>query len=487
MKEERNLPAGIPDIVLAQFNEFLAERLGLYFPEKRRHELKRGISAAAFAFGFEDMESCIRWLMSSHLSNCQIDILASHLTVGETYFFRDKNIFEALEKHIIPELINSRKTSDKRQQIRIWSAGCSTGEEPYSIAILLDKMGCHLRDWHVTILGTDINSNFLRKALEGIYSEWSFRDTPSWVKERYFKHSKDNRFEVLPHIKKMVRFSQLNLAEETYPSVINNTNAMNVIFCRNVLIYLSPEQKEKVIQRLFRSLQPGGWLITSPAEAVPALYSQFTKLNYNGTILFKKNDMQTYLINNSETTPLITGNFLPSNSSFEYLPEHTGVFQTDLSEKTAVQSIDDGVLDDAQTSNGDSRNDIKMAHLARICANQGKLNEALECCEKAICADKLNPGLYYLLATILQEKGLVEEAIVSLKRALYLDQNFVLAHFALGNITMRQGNHLESEKHYRNALTLLSRYAQGDILPESEGITAGRLSEIIANIIGNWK
>lgn len=485
MKEERKITGGIPDIVLAQLNEFLAERLGLYFPEKRRHELKRGISAASMDFGFEGIESCIRWLMSSHLSNYQIDILAGHLTVGETYFFRDKKIFEVLEKHIIPELINSRTLSEKRQQIRIWSAGCSTGEEPYSIAILLDKMAYYLKDWHITILGTDINSNFIQKALEGIYSEWSFRDTPPWIKERFFKHPKDNRFEVLPHIKRMVRFSQLNLAEETYPSVINNTNAMNVIFCRNVLIYLSHEQKEKVIQRLFRSLKPGGWLITSPAETSPALYSQFTKLNYNGTILFKKNDMQTFFINNSEATVSITDNNLLGDSSLQYQPKYTDIFQTDLSEKTTVQSVDDGILNDPQASNGDSHNDIKMSQLARVCANQGKLNEALEWCEKAICADKLEPGLYYLLATILQEQDQVEEAIVALKRALYLDQNFVLAYFALGNITMQQGNSLESEKHYRNALTLLNKYAQEDILPESEGITAGRLSEIIVNIIGS--
>ncbi|MDF9409185.1 tetratricopeptide repeat protein [Pelotomaculum isophthalicicum JI] len=423
--------------------------------------------------------------MSSHLSNYQIDILASHLTVGETYFYRDKKIFNVLEKHIIPELINSYNLLEKRQPIRIWSAGCSTGEEPYSIAILLDKMNYYLRDWHISILGTDINSNFLKKALEGIYSEWSFRDTPAWIKERFFKHSKDNRFEVLPHIKRMVQFAQLNLAEETYPSVLNNTSAVNVIFCRNVLIYLSHEQKEKVIQRLFRSLKPGGWLITSPAEAAPDLYSQFTKLNYDGTILFKKNDLQTNLINNFATIQSKTEKYLPGDSSLEYQPKYTDVFHADLSEKTTVQSFDDGVLIDAQASNEDSRNDSKMAYLARICANQGKLDEALECCEKAICADKLNPGLHYLFATILQEKEQVEEAIVSLKRALYLDPNFVLAHFALGNITMRQGNHLESKKHYKNALTLLTKYAQEDILPESEGITAGRLSEIIAGIIGS--
>ena len=113
---------------------------------------------------------------------------------------------------------------------------------------------------------------------------------------------------------------------------------------------------------------------------------------------------------------------------------------------------------------------------------RAKIKEALEWCEKAITADRLNPGLYYLKATILQEQGAIEEAIVSLKRALYLDQDFVLAHFALGNLALQGGNLKASGKHFNNALSLLKTYEQEEILPESEGITAGRLREIITGI-----
>ena len=108
--------------------------------------------------------------------------------------------------------------------------------------------------------------------------------------------------------------------------------------------------------------------------------------------------------------------------------------------------------------------------------------EALEWCEKAITTDRLNPGLYYLKATILQEQGAIEEAIVSLKQALYLDQDFVLAHFALGNLALQGGNLKASNRHFNNALSLLKTYEQKEILPESEGITAGRLREIITGI-----
>jgi chemotaxis protein methyltransferase CheR len=120
-----------------------------------------------------------------------------------------------------------------------------------------------------------------------------------------------------------------------------------------------------------------------------------------------------------------------------------------------------------------------MALLARAYANQGHLAAALEWCDKAIAADKLNAGLRYLRATIRQEQGANDEAMVSLKQALYLDPNFVLAHFALGNLALRQGKLKESDKHFANALWLLSAYRPEDVLPESEGVTAGRLMQII--------
>jgi len=474
---------GLSDIILSRLSEFLSDQMGLNFPKKRRRELERGISAAAREFGFGDTESCIRWLMSSQLSKNQIEILASHLTVGETYFFRDKKLFEVLENHILPELILSR--SGKGQRLRIWSAGCSTGEEPYSIAILLDKMIHNLKNWHVTILGTDINSHFIRKAIKGIYSEWSFRDTPAWVKKRFLKRStKEERFEVLPHIKKMVQFSYLNLAEDSYPSFINNTNAMDMIFCRNVLMYFSPQQKKKVVQRLFRSLAAGGWLFTSPAETSPTLFSKFIMLNFNGTVLYKKDNIKSLFIDDKEVTPSLSVKRPEVTSSLEFQPECFKTVQNDLSKKTAAQHADDNLLHNVPVPDELCLSDKTMAQLARVFANQGRLIEAQEWCKKAIVVDKLNPGLYYLLSTILQEQDQVEEAIVALKRALYLDQNFVLAHFALGNLALRQGNYYDSEKHYENALMLLNGYSKEDILPESEGITAGSLSEIIANIIG---
>ena len=481
----------ISDVLLSELSKFVALQMGLHFPKERWRDLERGICSATREFGFKDSESCIRWLTSSSLTRNQIEILASHLTVGETYFLREKKSFEVLEEHIFPELVRSRQNTEKR--LRIWSAGCATGEEPYSIAILLNKMIPALKDWNITILATDINPRFLQKASAGVYSEWSFRDTPILIKERYFKRTKEGSFEILPSIRELVSFSYLNLAEDSYPALLNNTNAMDIIFCRNVLMYFAQERQRQVIQKLYRCLVDGGWLIVSPSEISHVLFAQFTTVNFQGATFYKKQltGVRDYVevIDQQLEIKIQESKFM---KQFEPIPE------TELQKPDIRQPAIDPYMD-ALTLFGQGRyaeaaekialllslkqdDATAMALLARVHANQGKLSEALEWCEKAIASDKLNPGSHYLLATILQERGRFEEAAISLKRVLYLDQNFVLAHFALGNLTRLQGKLRESEKHFHNALSLLSAYRQENILPESEGITAGRMTEIINSI-----
>ena len=164
--------------LLSEFRTFVEKRLGLHFPEGRTRELERGIRFASREFGYEDADSCLRWLLSSPVSHGQIETLASHLTVGETYFFRDRGSFDALGEHVLPDLIRARK--GKEQRLRIWCAGCSSGEEAYSIAMSLDRILPDMEDWRVTILATDINPQGLERAARGVYRDWSFWGTPGW-------------------------------------------------------------------------------------------------------------------------------------------------------------------------------------------------------------------------------------------------------------------------------------------------------------------
>jgi chemotaxis protein methyltransferase CheR len=486
----------MPDTILTQFNDLIANRMGLNFPKERWADLERGVTSAAREFGYKDIDSCIRWLLSSNPSRTQIEVLASHLTVGETYFFREDKVFTTLEKHILANLIHDRRNTDRR--LRIWSAGCSTGEEPYSIAMLLSKMLPDLNDWNITILATDINPLSLKKAMTGVYGKWSFRDCPEWVREGYFTKMKEGCYEISPDIKKMVTFQYHNLSENIYPSLLNNTNAMDVIFCRNVLMYFVPDKARETVQNYYKCLIDGGCLIVSPCEVSMISHPQLNSTNLKTGIIFytKGSDsQQTYqTVNNdypyipSDIPPVLE--MTPCQDNKPYVIEDLKI---EIDEKSRDEETDkyeqasvlykQGYYGEAERlltkllSEKQSESE-PMTMLARIYANQGKLQEAIVWCQKAIELDKLNPSYHYLLATIMQEIGQYPEAVSSLKHAIFLNPKFVPVYFALGILSHHQGKLRESNKYLDNVLLLLKNYQQDDVLPEVE-LTAGRLAEIV--------
>jgi chemotaxis protein methyltransferase CheR len=497
----------ISDQLLSQFSEFVTARFGLHFPRKRWRDLERGIVCAAAEFGFKDAALCTRWLISTQLNRNQLDILAGCLTIGETYFFREPNSFDALEAQILPALISSRR--GKEQRLRIWSAGCSTGEEAYSIAILLQRLIADVSQWNITILATDVNPASLHKAVLGEYRDWSFRGITHGIKERYFTRNGEGRFEIAAAIRKMVTFAPLNLAEDPYPSLTNNTNAMDVIFCRNVLMYFTPQRMKKVVENFSHSLVAGGWLIVSPCEASHTLFPQFEPVHFRNAILYRKDGQRIRPAaaafpgaTNGTTAPL------PSPANKPGIPQPplfgpppakvypAAVTVTDAAGprispcEEALALYRQGLYAEAQTklsgllSNvaaeaGQPVPEEAAVLLARLFANQGDFAKALEWTEKAIAVNKLDPEARYLEAIIFQEQGAVDAAVAALKKTLYLDHTFVLAHFALANLSGQQGRVREAARHLENAASLLATYGDNDILPGSEGLSARRLGEII--------
>ncbi|RUL78914.1 CheR family methyltransferase [Dyella choica] len=466
--------ATLPRHTLSQLSDMLAARMGLNFPAERRGDLERGIAAAASTFGMPNAESCANWLLSTPPTRGQIETLASHLTVGETYFFRDECCFKALELNIFPELIHARMKHERR--LRIWSAGCCTGEEPYSIAMLLDRLIPDAHAWNVAILATDINPSFLRKASAGVYAQWSFRSTSAMAKSmtRYFRRAAESRYEVKPHIRKYVSFSYLNLADDIYPSMTNNTNAMDVIICRNVMQYFTADQAERVCRKLQDSLIDGGWLIVAPAETWVQPRHGLKMVEFPGAIFYQK-----HAEGGGQASQPSPGKVYPKFESFslERLAPARVAAPSPVkhSEKraTAVSISSEPAMPPASCDE------------ARGYANQGKLTEAAQCCETAIAANRVDPLPRYLLAIILQEQGRYDQATQSLKHALYLDPAFVLAHFALGNLYTLTGRHRDARRYFRNALDLLRSLPREDVVPESDGLSVGRLAEIVAVVLAS--
>ncbi len=430
---------------LAALAALIERHLGLHFGPHRHADLARGIAGASCELGFPDVAAGADWLLHATLRQSQIELLASHLTIGETYFFREPKTFAALEERVLPELLRARRAGSRR--LRVWSAGCASGEEAYSLAITLHRALPDLAEWSVSILGTDINPHALRRAEAGIYSEWSFRATPPGVQQRYFEKLDERRYAIVPAIRAMARFAFLNLAEASYPALLNGTSAIDLLFCRNVLLYFPPDKSARVVERFGAALAEGGWLIGGLAE--PFRAPGLVTVPFDGGTLFRKAAAAPPAIAppTARATPAPAPLALPAPPRVLSLPP--------------------------------AARPASAAELAHASAGRGDIAAALRHCDVALAGEKLNPALHHLRATILREQGAAAEAERALRRALFLDPDFALAHFALGTLLGQSGRPRDSARHFDHALALLQNLDPAAIVPESDGLTAGRLAEMI--------
>lgn len=446
------MATALPEPLLNALSQLLAQRTGLNFPPERWGDLERGLAEAAPDLGMPDLASCAHWLLLAPLTRHMTEVLACHLSIGETYFMRERAALDAFGEQLLPQLLQMRA---REKCLRLWSAGCSSGEEAYSIAILLDRWQAELEGWSITLLGTDFNPVALRKAARGIYGDWSFRDTPDWLRPDYFTQLPDGRYEIIPRIRERVTFSYLNLVDDIYPSLSNNTSAMDVVFCRNVLMYFTAARADEVVARLHHTLVDGGWLIVSPHEAFAGRHGLFEQVELGGAMLFRKHEKAA--------------------AAGKAAPPRLEVLQLHGSAAAAMQTP----AAPAAQMNGNEAWHV----LARRCADEGRLHEALAWCNAAIASDKMNPAHHYLHAAIQLEQGHYEAALQSLRRVLYLEPGFVLAHFTLGNLLQAQHNYREAWLSFNNAALLLQGLPPDEVLPHADGMTAGRLVEIIAALL----
>ncbi len=493
----------IPDDLLQRLYHFIVERMGWAFPEHRRKELVKGLPAMAQALGFTDPVACARHLTSVAWSSREIQALASYFTVGETYFYRHINDFDTIRRVILPPLIRERQYTSRR--LRFWSAGCCTGEEPYTLATYLDECIPNIQDWDITILATDINLRFLEKARAGVYSPWSLRETSAQMSRRYFDREGERRYKIIPRIRRMVKFAYLNLAEPCYPSAANNTEDMDLIFCRNVMIYFAPRQIENVMHKLHDALRTDGSMIVSSSETalVPDI---FRREVHTSTVLFR----QLHEISPSQRAPHKKNPEFPESIDWSGILDETSSTEEPvdpgesarcaLSEGQDVQKKEDlydnalrlytkGHYDDAaallQEHIAQYPHDASRARLflVKCYVNRRDWERAVAWCRECTQADRFNPSMYYLEAGVQQEAGYSDLAIAALKRALYLDIDYIPAYVMLGTLMQRADRRFESHKYFTTALELLEAYDAAAVVPDGEGLTAGRMRELIRSIM----
>lgn len=463
--------------LLAEVSRAIEEGSGLAFPPEKWRELRKGLETASGALGLSGARDLAERLLSPLTSGKWMAILLDNLTVGETYFFREPETLEALESDLLPELIRERRTGFRA--LRIWSAGCASGEEPYTLAILLCRMIPDIDLWDISILATDLNMPSLRKAEKGIYTAWSFRGTPEWVKNGFFRHAGEHRLCVVPKVRNLVRFDHLNLGSDVYPTAWSGTKDMDLIFCRNVLMYFSPERAEAVLRGFFESLVPGGHLVVGANELTIGRFEGFERVARGKAFCFRK---PSGLPKDSSSI----------TASVRKIPSHRGpaAVSVDPARKphrrapvrSGSTASPAASLSPRPPGRAPDAEPLDPLAAARLLADDGRFEEALRHCSALLKADEMNPGAHYLYAVILQETGNAEEAVRELKRVIYLDPEFVPAYVSLAHILRVSGNRREADRQFSNALSILERYQAGDVVPESGGTTAGALAAMIRAI-----
>jgi chemotaxis protein methyltransferase CheR len=277
MLEKNNQAATVSDHELSEIRALIEKRSGILFDSSRERffstRVREHMTAKRLAHGLD----LIRAMKSS---NVEYDSLLERLLTQETSFFRYPDVHAALERKVLPEL-HMKKFWENPRSLRIWSAGCATGEEPYSIAMSICETLEFAEAWNIHILATDISRQALQAAERGVYSRRELGPMDRALIELYFSKLGD-QFMVKPKIRNMVTFAPMNLAQVVY------MGRFDCIFCMNVLIYFSDERRAQLIQRFYEYLEPGGYLFLGHAESIAKTGVQFEAIVQGDSLYYQK-------------------------------------------------------------------------------------------------------------------------------------------------------------------------------------------------------
>jgi chemotaxis protein methyltransferase CheR len=422
----------------------VSERTGLVFPPNRRAELGPRVVEAMGRAGLGDPS---RYLAALREDEGLFDDLVETLTVGETYFFREPEQFDVLRTTTIPSLLKRRAWAG---ELRVWSAGCATGEEAYSVAILLRELGVA----HARVLGTDIAAGRIERAREGRYTRWSLRGVPDEVVRRHFR-VRGKHYQLDREIRESVAFRPLNLLADGYPSLASGIWKMDLVLCRNVLIYLSPDAVAAVGRRLIESLSDDGWLLLSASDPpLGGVVECETVVTPAGVAYRRRRPRPRAAAPLLPAAPPRRAAIRPTRAARPAPPRGAPA-------APPVPVADDGPAE--------------RAARVRALADQGKREAAERECIAALEAHPMHAELTYLQAVLLLASDRCEEAAVAARRALYLDRSLVVAHLVLAQSTARLHDRAAALRALRNAARLLASVPAGAGVAGAPGETAGRM------------
>jgi chemotaxis protein methyltransferase CheR len=269
------------DNTYRQLTDLIYNYSGLRFDQASKFMIYRRLSPRLQQLYLDSFEKYYFYLLYDTNREAEMDIIFDLITTHETYFFREERQLLAFTDEIIPQLMEAQREFRK---IRIWCAGCSSGEEPYTVAILCRQLP-ELQNWNLEIFASDISQKMIQAARRGIYGENSFRCTKELIKSRYFDKVQENHYRIHDEIRQMVTFMKLNLLDDKRVGVFGE---MDVIFCRNVIIYFDLQAKKKIIENFFHKLRQGGYLLLGHSESLLSLTTNFKLRHLKNDMVYQK-------------------------------------------------------------------------------------------------------------------------------------------------------------------------------------------------------
>ncbi len=455
--------------LILQASALIEQRIGLAVTTRLHTDLDAILNFLAEG----ELERYVRLLQRSPETDPAWQRLVHALTIGETYFLRDRGHFHILKDHVLPELIRQRRAQGNLQ-LAIWSAGCATGEEAYSIAIVLQELLPDLPRWNITLTGTDINDYALNVAQRGIYRDWSFRHTDDTFQRRYFDAHADG-WQIKQQMRETVRFQHTNLLTGS------PLTEANVIFCRNVLIYFESSRISPVEDLMFQMLCSGGWLFLGQAEAVRTRRERWTTHIFSGAVVYQKpvartgQNYQRHADTLPQTAPL---------------PESSAEAFTSYAD--AVRAVQNEQFDEAERYLAEILSHYPnhaQAHvlLASIFANRRALPEAHAHLDTALRLDPLLADAHYLRAMLMLEDGRRADAQQALRSALYCRRDHPLAALMLGSLYAQDGDRERASRVWEEALRAIRSLSPESLISDLSDLTASGLNALISKQLEKWE
>jgi len=467
-----------------RFRDYIHQHSGIFLEEQKSDSLRISLITRATRYSFDSLSEYYDMLQADEE---EFKELMNLVTINETSFFRFPQQFEALRKHIVPEIIEGKSPSNR--QFRVWSAGCSTGEEPYTISMTLLDSGLEGLGYKLEVMGTDVSTNALLRAKQGVYPARGLLSVPSSVSSRFFEPTSHGH-RVSDRARRIVSFQYHNLIKEPYPLALMGN--WDVIFCRNVTIYFKLESTRRVVDNFYESLNPGGYLFIGHSETLTSITDKFEPVEVGGVFLYRKPKSRIgagFPVAPRRTEPVerpTTARLAEESrrqAGAPVRPRRSYEAPVVPTPSAAVGSVSEAhdvaqLLEAARFASQEGRNDAVLeaieavrgldplnaeAYLlsAYVHADQGDMDEAFAECHKALGIDPLLAAARYVLGIIHLGRGEQAEALSEFKRTIYIDPSFALAHLNLANLYRAQGAGPDACREYENTLKTLYENPEG--------------------------